>query len=551
MARQVDSLINIDARGVTGPAMMFETSQPNGPAISIYGRSARRPYANSLSTDFARLIPNTTDVVKFRPAGWTLLNFAIIGNETRYHTPGDTVAALDRASLYHLGSEVLSLTRSMTQTAEPARARGGQMVFTDIASRAFLAIPLPVGAVLLVLLFAVALILAWREKALANPLLFAFGMTVAGIGGSGFVALLATLARPGDFWRAYPLVNYLAVYAVLIAAMVAVWTRWREAVEPRPMRAAAWLLILLVGGALSIAMPGAMIFFLIAPAVALLGIALSRRAPRTATLLAIIAIIVQFVTFAELLALIETLLVDGPLWAVTPLAALAVLPALVEIGNARLRPAAGLLITASVGLWAAALFLPRSSLERPASFSVDYFRDADRKTASWGVAAKQAPLPQGYPGDWHQGELPYNGRTRWIADAPLLATPVASAHLIGSEDAGAGRRVRIVLSSGGGDAVSIRFAKETRLLAIGLPGAPVPIPATGQPEKPSLRCTGRSCDNLTIEAVLADKRPVQTELFSYRFALPPEGRSLTSARPKNAIPQYSPDSSITLTRVKL
>jgi hypothetical protein len=108
-----------------------------------------------------------------------------------------------------------------------------------------------------------------------------------------------------------------------------------------------------------------------------------------------------------------------------------------------------------------------------------------------------------------------------------------------------------VLSSGGGDAVSIRFAKDSRLLAIGLPGAPVPIPATGQPEKPSLRCTGRSCDNLAIEAVLADKRPVQAELFSYRFALPPEGRSLTSARPKNAIPQYSPDSTITLTRVKL
>ena len=33
-----NSLINIDARGVSGPALMFETSEPNGAALSIYAR---------------------------------------------------------------------------------------------------------------------------------------------------------------------------------------------------------------------------------------------------------------------------------------------------------------------------------------------------------------------------------------------------------------------------------------------------------------------------------------------------------------------------------
>ena len=55
LAKQVNSLINIDARGVTGPALMFETSQPNGPALSIYGRGARRPYANSHAV---RILPS-------------------------------------------------------------------------------------------------------------------------------------------------------------------------------------------------------------------------------------------------------------------------------------------------------------------------------------------------------------------------------------------------------------------------------------------------------------------------------------------------------------
>ena len=317
------------------------------------------------------------------------------------------------------------------------------------------------------------------------------------------------------------------------------------------MRAASWLLMLLVGAALSIAMPGAIIFFLIAPAVAMLGIGLTRRAPRAATVFVLIAILAQFARFAQLLALIEVLLVDGPLWAVTPLAALAVLPALIELDNRPLRPALVIIGITAVGLWATALSLPRSSVERPASFGIDYFRDADQKTASWGIADKQAPLPRGYRGEWHQGELPYNARTRWIADAPLLATPIASARLVGSQPAGSGRRIRIALSPGGGDAVSIRFAKDTKLLAIGLPAAPVPIPSTGLPEKPLLRCTGRSCNDLVIEAVLGDRRPVQAELFSYRFALPPEGRSLSALRPKNAIPQYAPDSTITITNVRL
>ena len=551
-ARQVNSLINIDARGVSGPATMFETSDPNAAALSIYANATRRPYANSLSTDFARLIPNTTDVVKFKPAGWTLLNFAIIGNETRYHTPGDTVAALDRASLYHLGSEVLALTRAMAETPEPGGVANGQTVFTDIAGRLFITFPLPTAAVLLGLLLTTAAFLAWRKKALTKPLLVALGTTLAGVGVSAFLALVATLIRPGDFWRAYPLVTYLAVYAVVVATMFAIWARWGGGIARMRMRAAAWLLILLIGTALSMAMPGAIPFFLLGPALGIAAIVLERRSPQTATVVAVVATTVQFLMFAQLLALIEMLLIDGPLWAVTPLAALAVLPALVELGDARLRATVSLIAVAAIGFWAAALLLPRSSAERPASFSIDYFRDASQNTASWGIAAKEAPLPRAYGRDWRRDVLPYSGgRTRWVANAPLLATPVPSARLVGSEAAGAGRRVRIALSPGGGDAVTIRFAEGTMLLAVGLPGAPERIPSSGEPEKPLIRCTGRSCEGFIIEAVLADRRPLDAEVLSYRFSLPPEGARLAAARPKNAIPQYAPDSTITMTRVRL
>ncbi len=550
-ARQVNALVNIDARGVTGPALMYETSDPNGAAISIYASATRRPFANSISTDFARLIPNTTDVVFFKPQGWTLLNFGIIGNETRYHSPGDTIAALDRNSLAQVGSETLAATRALAAAPDPARVGSGQTVFTDLAGRALLRLPLIAAAAALGLLLIAGLVLAWRRGALGKPLRFAAGMTAGGIAAAALASLALGAARAGDFWRAYPLVTYLAIYAVLVLAMAAVLARWGRAIDRTGLKSAAWLLVLVVGSIASLALPGATIFFLIAPAIALSGIALARRAPRVATLLTIIATVTQFAMFAELLALIEMLLIDGPLWAVAPFAALAALPALIEIDAADLRPSLRLLAATSVGLIAAALIMPRASAERPLGFSIDYFRDAGVRTANWAVATKQAPLPAGFPGEWRKGVLAYNARTRWIANAPLLETPLPQARVIGSEPVEAGRRLRLALSPGGGNSISIRFDKGARVLALGLPGAAVAIPGRGEPEKSSLRCTGRSCDGLEIEVLLGDRKPVTAELFSTRFGLPPEGRPLIAARAAHAQPQYAPDQTITRSTVKL
>lgn len=547
LARRIDSLINIDSRGVTGPALMFETSDPNAPALSIYANGAQRPYANSLSTDFARLIPNTTDVVEFKRAGWTYLNFAIVGNETRYHSPGDTIAALDQRSLYHVGSEVLALTRIMAETPSAA-VHAGQVVFTDIAGRAFIRLPLTLAAGLLGSLLILASILAWRERTFKKDLLLVSAATVAGIGSSGLVAMLAGLVRRGDFWRGYPLVTYLAVYSALLAVMTAIFSRWAVGADRGRLRSAAWLFILFLGAALSLFLPGATIFFLIAPAIAVVGLVLQRRLPKAATALMIVAAIVQFFMIAEMLALIEMLLIDGPLWSVTPLAALAALPFLIEVHDANLRPAAAGLLALSVILWTTALFLNRSSSERPSSFNIDYFRDADHNSASWAVGTKDAPLPIGFPDRWHSGTLPYNPRTRWIAKAPVLSTPSPGARVLASQAAGGGRRLTLALSTGGADALSIRFPRSAKLLGIGLPGA-LERPFSSKPTV--LRCSGRSCEGLVIEALLADRAPIKAELFSYQFHLPPQGKELEKARPSKAIPQYAPDSTITMSSARL
>jgi len=550
-AKQVNSLINIDVRGVTGPAVMYETSEPNGAAMSLYGKATARPYANSISTDFAKLIPNMTDVVFFRPAGWTLLNYAIVGNETRYHSPGDNIAALDPNSVGHVGTEVLAAARAMAGTPDPARVGSGRTVFTDIAGRSFFHLPLLVAAGLLALLLVAAFVLAWRRASLRKPLLVAGGMVVGGSLVAGLVSVAASLIRSGDFWRAFPLVPYLAVYATLLLAMGFVWWWWGRALDKRRIRAAAWLMILIIGAALSLAIPGATIFFLIAPAIALVGITVSDRSPFAANLLVTLAIVIQFVMFAEILTLVEMLLIDGPLAAVVLLAALVALPAIIETDAKASRLAVVAMLVASIGLWIGAMAIPRSSAQRPLQFSIDYFRDAAKQKANWAVATKQAPLPRNYPGQWNKKVLPYNGRTRWVADAPLLDTPVPTAKVMSAQPSGAGRKVLLSLSSGGANTIAIRFPKNAKLLALGLAGSPVALPPKGEPDKPILRCTGRACEGLQIEVVLGDNRPADAELFSTKFGLPPQGQPLTAARPKNAIPQYAPDSTITMSRIRL
>jgi len=65
-ARRVHAVLNLEARGTSGPAMLFETSSPNLSLIRAYARSVRRPATSSLLFTLYRLLPNDTDLSVFR-----------------------------------------------------------------------------------------------------------------------------------------------------------------------------------------------------------------------------------------------------------------------------------------------------------------------------------------------------------------------------------------------------------------------------------------------------------------------------------------------------
>lgn len=544
LAARVGSLINIESRGVSGPAFMFETSEPNGPAIQAFAAATSRPYANSLTADFAKLIPNYTDVVVFKHEGWKTLSYAIVGNETRYHSPGDRVEHLDRSSAQHMGNEVLAAVRTL-----PSADGAGQRVYTDLAGRLFFDLDFIVAEILVGLLIGGAFYLAWQRRGLGRPLFVCFVAIAAGVAVAFASTFVAGFIRPGDYWRATPLVSFMAVYASVLAAMVAVLGIMAASLRPRALRSACWLAILITGGLLSIFVHGAMIFFIAAPALALLAMAVDRLRPW----LLWVAALLQLLMFAQLMASIELLLIDGPLWSVAPLAALAALPFLVEATRAPWKWPAAALAAVALTLWVAALVVPRSSAERPLAFTIDYVRDDADGTAKWAVASKQAPLPPAFGeiGKWSRGTLPYSGRTRWLADAPLLEIPTAGVSTAGVAMQDGRRVVRVRLDRGGADSVMIRFDPGSGVQAMGKSGSPWKVDGGGTDEPYILRCTGRTCDGLLVDIVTSSPKPIEGKLVAIRFGLPLEGQAIAARRPADAHPQYGPDSTIRSSAIRI
>lgn len=123
-ARDVGVVLNFEARGNTGPSIMFETSPDNGWLVEQYARAAPHPVGNSLAYEIYRLLPNDTDLTVFKRAGFPGLNFAYIDGPAHYHTALDTVGRLDERSLQHHGETALALARrfgdlDLRDTARP------------------------------------------------------------------------------------------------------------------------------------------------------------------------------------------------------------------------------------------------------------------------------------------------------------------------------------------------------------------------------------------------------------------------------------------------
>jgi hypothetical protein len=555
LSGNVYSLINLEARGVRGPVNMFETSRPNAAPISVFASAVKNPIANSLSTDVYRLLPNYTDVNSFSERGWLTLNLAPIGNETRYHSPGDDMAALDPATLQHMGDQTLALTQALANGSPPSAS--GNRIFMDVAGQTLITLPMILGVILLIGLLAGFAALAWMRGQLLRCGAVVVG-TLAGSAALSWPALaLIGALRHGMFWRAEPVWTHLATYASVMLAGVLLLATVGKRAEARQLRAAFWLITLVIGAIIGLVAPGGIIFFLFPPLLALVGMVAARwwkPAERTG---AIAAIVLLYFTWGAMLGLLEELLNGGPMWMFAPLGALLIMPILIEakplIDGSGLRTAAAYAGVLTLAGWIAAAAAPAYSADRQQRFVIQHLTDLRTFKSSWSVLNDGAPLPRAFGNGWERGKLPFSDRPRWIAAAPADATfPAApGVRRISEVRNGNERTLTLRLLAAGSDRITLIGPENAMVRSAGTPGFVRPIDSGAEEGKYAIDCFGRSCDGAPLQLTIRRPNLVDFLVIGSRAGLPPSASPLLAARPKFARPQYNRDETIAFTHVKL
>lgn len=101
----VGLVINLEARGPYGPALLFETSPGNARLMELYSSAADYPYTYSLTTVVYGFMPNFTDftIAKDDIPG---LNFSTIADINHYHTDLDNFSNINPRSIQHYGAQI-------------------------------------------------------------------------------------------------------------------------------------------------------------------------------------------------------------------------------------------------------------------------------------------------------------------------------------------------------------------------------------------------------------------------------------------------------------
>ena len=136
-------VLNFDARGTSGPVIMYETHAGNGTAIDNWVNSMVRPrITGSLFTAVYRSMPNGTDFSVFQQAGWQGFNFAILDGAHRYHQPDDTLANLDPRSVQHFGELALAVSQEIASTGADLAVTKDDALFFDVLGMYVIHFPL-------------------------------------------------------------------------------------------------------------------------------------------------------------------------------------------------------------------------------------------------------------------------------------------------------------------------------------------------------------------------------------------------------------------------
>ncbi|MCC7133806.1 MAG: M28 family peptidase [Gemmatimonadales bacterium] len=234
-ARDVKMILNFEARGTGGQAVMFQTGPGNYDQVSLL---ADLPHAaaTSLAVTVYQFLPNDTDLSEFFALGTPALNFAFADGVERYHTSEDDADHIDPGAIQQEGGHALALSRAFGRGPLPRPATGnavffeapflGLIVYPEAAAR-----PLAVVTLVLVVGFFITVIRSDRRWLLG--LVLGLLGTVVAVAAGGGLAFLAGRQPPAGLAAWGPAVLFATALATVGAGVTlltwALVRRWATA----------------------------------------------------------------------------------------------------------------------------------------------------------------------------------------------------------------------------------------------------------------------------------------------------------------------------------
>ena len=567
LAGRVWAAVNMEARGVSGPSLMFETGTANTWLMHLYAAAILRPITNSLCYVVYKMLPNNTDFTVFKAASYQGFNFAFIGDVAHYHTPLDNWANASAGTIQHQGENALSAVLALANSTDLQPA-AQDSVFFDVFARGVMVWPiafvLPAALVALMLLLTEAVLLSVKGRLTGRQAAYgAIGaltnLAVGGVLSLGVLALLRILGRSPPIgappWIANPWAMHIgfAALALLSAGAVSAWFARRAGFWGFWFGGSVSIAVLSVASALAV--PGASYLLLLAAWAAVLAalpcLFLSQgRTLRPAVNFAALAPgLILFAALLPLLLLLYPALgtLAWPICTVTLcLAAGFLLPLLADATKESRKFVTLLGAGVTFAGISITLLFPTYSASWPQRVNIEYWVDGDNGQAHWWTQAASLHLPHAMAGAVKFDPLlrarfkgsPSRG---FFADAPALK--MAAPQLTVSASSGASlaaTHVELLLRS-----------------ARGAPTAFVVFPASARVEdvlvtthSGPLRAKLHTLLSGDTALVLADvpsagltfgidlsKAPIAVQVFDLSYGLPEElaeGKALQRARPQNA-----------------
>jgi hypothetical protein len=216
--------------------------------------------------------------------------------------------------------------------------------------------------------------------------------------------------REGQFWRAYPQVAELAVYAGVIAGGLMLLGFSRRLTQER-LRDCWWGLFLTIGILFSLLASGALVYFILPPLAYALVSGFRKRWGHASSAGNLLAAAILFATMGGMLGLLQELLNGGPLWIFAVLGGLVLMPWLIEVrpvleGWSRRRTAAAALAFAALA-WVPPALVPAYGADRQQQWTTQYVVEEGRSPV-WSIVNDRKPLPERFHqfALWRRGTLP-------------------------------------------------------------------------------------------------------------------------------------------------